>query len=587
MKKQLLVTLADQLFVKQAKQLFSSAYFNGAWDGEYMLMSRDIPKSDLEWFKEKGILIYDCGILGDYANSSSFFKMWLFTQTFRQWENILYLDADIIVASWIGRLKHVKGLWAVPDFENNTLCGQLIDSDNIEDIYFRDMLKKKVFQLGITYDLNKPSFNCGVLAFSTDIIRNDTLNSIKNIHMEYAGIFNPRYYEQPALNLYFYGRWRRLHSIYNMCASFSKPKCVKRATIIHFSGGANSPWLEESNFYKMWKDSLDKADCIDLKIPPKINSYIKIRPITDIIYSDIYDLLNRRVGILLRILRFLKDRIKKVCENRNKKLRNRSRSTSMKYILKKFVSILYYFGILDVINFMIYEIIPKMRPGANIKRTYSFYDSHSRPVYIRLNDTDAWNYSRIFIENEFQPLTDIKNVKTVVDCGGYIGLSSVWFLEHFKNARVIAIEPNEQVLPTCRNNLKFYRNRYVLIKAGLWSHNTGLIVERGLYRDGKEWSTQVREAREGEVPDIASIDMPSLISDFKIDAIDILKVDIERAEIAMFCSSHTEWLFKVKNIAIELHDDECEKIFFKALSPFKYELIKSGELTICKNIRSR
>jgi hypothetical protein len=37
--KKLLVTLADEKYIDQAKQLFSSAYWNGGWDGDFMLLS--------------------------------------------------------------------------------------------------------------------------------------------------------------------------------------------------------------------------------------------------------------------------------------------------------------------------------------------------------------------------------------------------------------------------------------------------------------------------------------------------------------------------------------------------------------------
>lgn len=59
-------------------------------------------------------------------------------------------------------------------------------------------------------------------------------------------------------------------------------------------------------------------------------------------------------------------------------------------------------------------------------------------------------------------------------------------------------------------------------------------------------------------------------------------MDIERAESVVFSGNTEKWLNKVKNIVIELHDKECEEIFFKALSNYEYKYSKSGELTVCK-----
>ena len=67
----------------------------------------------------------------------------------------------------------------------------------------------------------------------------------------------------------------------------------------------------------------------------------------------------------------------------------------------------------------------------------------------------------------------------------------------------------------------------------------------------------------------------------------ILKVDIERAELSVFGSSARARLPKVRNICIELHGEDREETFFDSLKDFEYELGHSGELTICRNLRSR
>jgi hypothetical protein len=69
--------------------------------------------------------------------------------------------------------------------------------------------------------------------------------------------------------------------------------------------------------------------------------------------------------------------------------------------------------------------------------------------------------------------------------------------------------------------------------------------------------------------------------------VDLLKVDIERAELSVFWRSAASWLHKVRNICIELHGKDCEDVFFDALKDFDYELGRSGELTICRNLRPR
>jgi hypothetical protein len=83
-----------------------------------------------------------------------------------------------------------------------------------------------------------------------------------------------------------------------------------------------------------------------------------------------------------------------------------------------------------------------------------------------------------------------------------------------------------------------------------------------------------------------AIDMPTLLSHCRDGRADILKVDIERGETVVFKDA-SEWLHRIGNIAIELHDAECKFVFFASLRQFQCDVSYSGELTICRNIERR
>ena len=100
--KKLLVTLANESYLDQAKQLFSSVYFNAGWDGDYMLLAHDIPEEKLVWFRDKGILIKKCSpiVRDNYkgiVSQAAFSKFYLFETDMKKWEKIIFLDGDIIV----------------------------------------------------------------------------------------------------------------------------------------------------------------------------------------------------------------------------------------------------------------------------------------------------------------------------------------------------------------------------------------------------------------------------------------------------------------------------------------------------------
>jgi hypothetical protein len=92
---------------------------------------------------------------------------------------------------------------------------------------------------------------------------------------------------------------------------------------------------------------------------------------------------------------------------------------------------------------------------------------------------------------------------------------------------------------------------------------------------------------QGSAGEIEAWDMDSLIEIAGVDTVDLLKVDIEAAELAVFGETAKKWLPRVRNICIELHGPDCQETFFNALADFEYELEHSGELTICKNLHPR
>jgi FkbM family methyltransferase len=205
-------------------------------------------------------------------------------------------------------------------------------------------------------------------------------------------------------------------------------------------------------------------------------------------------------------------------------------------------------------------------------------------VYLRPGTSDLAVLNQIFAQREYAPLDKLGTIRTIIDCGANVGYSSLYFLNQYPLAQVIAVEPDPANAAICRKNLAQYGNRAQLIQSAVWSHPTRLALARGVYGDGREWATQVREINPNEAThDLLAIDMPTLLSLCGNGRADILKVDIERSETVVFQDA-SQWLHLIGNIAIELHDVECENIFFTSLRRFRCDITRSGELTICRNL---
>ena len=289
MSKHLLVAIADKNYLDKVKQLFSSVYFNAGWKGDYMLMVHDVPEKDLEWFTSRGILVRLCDLIHSGEVSGIIYppidasvpaverrgielfrrlpivlsKFELFTDEFKKWDTILYLDCDIIVRHSLEILTKVKGFYAGADFFNTPLGGQ----------FYQDSFNRETFtRLEHSFDLHRLSFNTGVMAFSTDIIKNDTYERLYETFRTYhtVCIFG----DQPILNLFFYTTWKKLHVSYNFFTASLDDRhdgqgveCAVGATILH-SCSHKKLWLPESIFYDEWKSNLEKADQIDLDHRP-------------------------------------------------------------------------------------------------------------------------------------------------------------------------------------------------------------------------------------------------------------------------------------------------------------------------------
>jgi FkbM family methyltransferase len=204
------------------------------------------------------------------------------------------------------------------------------------------------------------------------------------------------------------------------------------------------------------------------------------------------------------------------------------------------------------------------------------------PLYCRYGTSDANVFHQMFVDREYAALGFVQDPKVIVDCGGNVGFAAAYFLSQYPKARLILVEPDSSNLAQCRRNLAPYADRVTLIQAGIWAETTGLIVEHPLSGSEDHWSIQVRAAKPGETPDLEAIDLNSLCEQQGIDHIDILKIDIERSELAVFDRNYQDWMSKVGHLAIELHGPDCEAVFYNAIQSRPYETWNAGELTFCR-----
>lgn len=207
----------------------------------------------------------------------------------------------------------------------------------------------------------------------------------------------------------------------------------------------------------------------------------------------------------------------------------------------------------------------------------------------RPGTSDLDVFHQIFVEREYSCLDDLEGVQLIIDCGANVGYSAAYLLSRFPTSHVIAIEPDPENFAVLRDNLAPYGDSAELLRSAAWSHPTGLVLSRVPYRDGREWTRQVRECRPGEMADLLAVDIGSILRRAAGERISILKMDIEGAEGVVFGSNYESWIDLIDTIVIELHDDSvfggCSATFAKAISGRGFAVTRHGELTVCKRPR--
>ncbi len=202
--------------------------------------------------------------------------------------------------------------------------------------------------------------------------------------------------------------------------------------------------------------------------------------------------------------------------------------------------------------------------------------------------SDLSVYNQVNKHLEYKPVVDVykQNFKThselnIIDAGSNIGLTSVYLSQHFPNSRFIAIEPDDSNFDMVSFNLEANGiKNAVKIKGGLWSKNTNLKIVND-FRDKKDWSIRVEET--DDEGDLKAYSVNSLMSQYQLKNIDILKIDIEGSEKEVFTGTDADvsFLAKTKCIAIEIHDEfDCRSEINAILTQYNFTFFDSGELTI-------
>lgn len=180
-------------------------------------------------------------------------------------------------------------------------------------------------------------------------------------------------------------------------------------------------------------------------------------------------------------------------------------------------------------------------------------------IVLRPRTADVHAFWQVFIAREYD-IPVAFEPRLIVDAGAHVGLASVYFLQRFPHARLIAIEPDRGNADLLERNLAGCA-RASVCRAALWPHATELRIVDPL---ADTWSFRVT-AGAGGGGAVGSVTMPQLMAEH--GDVDILKLDIEGAEGALFAAD-AGWLSRVRMVIIELHERHapgCARLTHEAM----------------------
>lgn len=185
------------------------------------------------------------------------------------------------------------------------------------------------------------------------------------------------------------------------------------------------------------------------------------------------------------------------------------------------------------------------RNGINYKLDLSNVVDH----YIYFGKVDA-DYKSV--------LQDIKNASTILDIGGNIGTTSLFFASKNPDAKIYTFEPHPVIFKRAEENIKLNSFQNITLI------NKGLGIEKAsfkLYEVNEHNPGMNRILDEGTDLPFVVIDVDSLdniLASYGVTNVDFIKIDVEGFESNVIKGS-TETLKNKPKLFIEVNDDNLKE----------------------------
>ncbi len=202
-------------------------------------------------------------------------------------------------------------------------------------------------------------------------------------------------------------------------------------------------------------------------------------------------------------------------------------------------------------------------PGLHsLKTTFS-----SQPLLMRGRTSDPIILSEIFALRVYE--TPATRIETIMDLGANVGYASIWYSHFYPYARILAVEPETENFGMLVKNCQVLEN-ITCHQAAIWDKKATLVLQDASLPNSN-FQFDVQESGK-DASAVQATTIPDLMEMHKIKKIDLLKMDIENAEQAVFAGD-VRWLKHVRYMQVEVHSAQANENLFQALKDARYRQV--------------
>lgn len=234
-------------------------------------------------------------------------------------------------------------------------------------------------------------------------------------------------------------------------------------------------------------------------------------------------------------------------------------------------------GLISTVSYLMQRIFRRKLIKVYIKNI-------KHPIYLRGGSYDTNIFYQIFIEEHLNFYIQ-KELNTILDLGANIGLSTIYLKNKYPFALVICLEPDPSNFSLLLKNIKKYTS-IIALQAGVYSREANLFL-LDIGEGEASYQVSLESTDLPIVTTVSCFSLDSIMSNYKLDHIDLVKIDIEGAEEEVLLQNN-QWVDNITYMAVEIHESFKPGLYDKIVQKYDSDFIiyPHGEYTIFKKINN-